>query len=131
MMADEPTTTATVFPAMGYADAPRAVRWLQDAFGFEAKAVHEGEDGTSAHAELRHGNGIVMFGSHRDEPGNPWARNDFGVYVVVDDVDAHHARAKAAGAAIVTPPRDTPYGSREYAARDCEGRLWSFGTYRP
>ena len=46
-MADEPATTATNFPAMGYADAPRAVRWLQDVFGFAAKAVHQGEDGTS------------------------------------------------------------------------------------
>jgi uncharacterized glyoxalase superfamily protein PhnB len=29
------------------------------------------------------------------------------------------------------PPTDMDYGSREYAARDHEGNVWSFGTYRP
>ena len=130
-MAGESRTTATVFPAARYRDAPQAVRWLQQAFGFDEKLVVPGEGGTIAHAELVLGNGIVMLGSARDEPDNPWAKKDFGVYVVVDDIDAHHARAKAAGAEIVTPLRDTDYGSREYSARDCEGRLWSFGTYRP
>jgi uncharacterized glyoxalase superfamily protein PhnB len=130
-MAEKPTTTATLFPAFSYADAPRAVRWLQDAFGFEEKAVYAGDDGKIAHAELRFGNGILMFGSKRKDPGNPWAEADFGIYVAVDDVDAHHARAKAAGAEIIKEPYDTDYGSREYHARDCEGRLWSFGTYRP
>jgi uncharacterized glyoxalase superfamily protein PhnB len=46
-------------------------------------------------------------------------------------VDANHALAKAAGAEVVKPPYDTDYGSREYHVRECEGRLWSFGTYRP
>jgi uncharacterized glyoxalase superfamily protein PhnB len=49
----------------------------------------------------------------------------------VRDVDAHYARAKGAGAEIVRPLDDTPYGSREYAARDPEGQVWSFGTYDP
>ena len=130
-MAATKTVTATLFPACSYQDAPRAVRRLQDAFGFEEKAVYTSDDGTIAHAELRFGNGILMFGSRRDDPGNPWAEVDVGIYVAVDDVDAHHARATAAGAEIVKAPYATDYGSREYHARDCEGRLWSFGTYRP
>ncbi len=52
-------------------------------------------------------------------------------YVVVPDIDAHYARAKAAGAKIERPPADTEYSSREYSARDCDGHLWSFGTYDP
>jgi uncharacterized glyoxalase superfamily protein PhnB len=54
-----------------------------------------------------------------------------GVYVVVEDVDAHYARAKAAGAAIAMELRDTDYGSREYSVHDLEGNLWAFGTYDP
>lgn len=130
-MASDQPVTASLFPALSYADAPAAVRWLEDAFGFAAKAVYPTDDGKIAHAELRFGNGIVMFGSRRDDPGNPWSTVDFGIYVAVDDVDAHHARAAAAGAEIVKAPYDTDYGSREYHARDCEGRFWSFGTYRP
>ena len=50
---------------------------------------------------------------------------------MVEDADAHHARAKAAGAEIVMELMDTDYGSRDYAARDPEGNVWNFGTYRP
>jgi uncharacterized glyoxalase superfamily protein PhnB len=55
----------------------------------------------------------------------------YSVYLVVDDPDAHHERAKKAGAEIVRGLRDEDYGSRGYTARDPEGNLWSFGTYRP
>jgi uncharacterized glyoxalase superfamily protein PhnB len=47
------------------------------------------------------------------------------------DVDAHHARARAAGAEIVRALADTGYGTREYAARDLDGHYWYFGNYRP
>jgi uncharacterized glyoxalase superfamily protein PhnB len=53
------------------------------------------------------------------------------VYVVADDPDALHERAVVAGAEIVMGPVDQPYGSREFAARDPHGNVWSFGTYRP
>jgi uncharacterized glyoxalase superfamily protein PhnB len=123
--------TASLFPAMSYRDAPAAVDWLERAFGFARHAVYDDGKGRIVHAELRFGNGMVMFGSAREpDPENAWTEQD-GVYCVVEDVDAHHARAQAAGAEIVRPPADTPYGSREYTARDLEGRLWSFGTYRP
>ena len=61
---------------------------------------------------------------------NPWTTVDQGVYVCVDNPDAHHDRAKAAGATIETPLRDLDYGSRSISARDPGGHLWAFGTYR-
>jgi uncharacterized glyoxalase superfamily protein PhnB len=62
-----------------------------------------------------------------------WGRHagEGWVYVAVEDPDALHERAKAAGAEIVMAPMDTDYGSRDFALRDLEGNLWSFGTYRP
>jgi uncharacterized glyoxalase superfamily protein PhnB len=63
--------------------------------------------------------------------GNEWADVKQFVNVIIDDPDGHHARAKAAGAAIVIPPRDTPFGARFYAARDPEGFLWWLSTYKP
>jgi uncharacterized glyoxalase superfamily protein PhnB len=75
-----------------------------------------------------------MLGSARPpEENDPWPLQP-GVgsaYVVVDDPDAHHERARAAGAEILMGLTDQPYGSREYTARDPEGVLWSFGTYDP
>ncbi len=121
-----------IFPCVKYRNAPAAIEWLGRAFGFAPNLVVPGDGDGVAHAELRQGAGMIMCGSEAaPDPANPWSTEPFGVYVRVDDVDAHHARAVAAGAAIVRPPADTPYGAREYSARDLEGRLWSFGTYDP
>jgi uncharacterized glyoxalase superfamily protein PhnB len=120
----------SVVPSLRYRDAARAIEFLVEAFGFERHAVHEGENGTIAHAELVYGDGMVMLGTDREDSygshvGQGWT------YVVVDDADAHYARARAAGAEIVRELEDQDYGSRDYSARDFEGNLWSFGTYRP
>ena len=119
-----------------YDDASAALDWLEQAFGFERSSVHEGPDGEIAHAELRFGDGMIMLG-----PAGP---NEFGlktprelgavsqgVYVIVDDIAAHYERAGAAGAEILRELKDTDYGSQEFMARDPEGNIWSFGTYRP
>jgi uncharacterized glyoxalase superfamily protein PhnB len=80
--------------------------------------------------------GIVMLSSAKDDalgmksPLEAGAVSQ-GIYVYVDDADAHFESAKAAGADIAMAIHDTDYGSREYAARDPEGHLWSFGTYIP
>lgn len=121
-----------IFPALKYRDGAAAVQWLTTAFGFEKKVVHPGPDGTVGHAELGIGPGVIMLGTKSaPDPGNPWADASSGIYVYVEDLDAHYARARAAGAEIVRELADTEYESREYSARDPEGHLWSFGTYRP
>jgi uncharacterized glyoxalase superfamily protein PhnB len=122
-----------IYPALRYRDARAAIDWLQKAFGFEPLQVHDGEDGTVAHAELKfRDDAIVMLSSERENDerfgkhaGQGW------LYLVVDDPDAHYERAKAAGAEIVMELEDQDYGSRDYSARDPEGNLWSFGTYNP
>ena len=130
-------TAPHIIPCVRYRDAPAAIAWLGEAFGFIETMVVPGPDGTIAHAQLAFGSGMIMLGSQRDDDGLPLRSPcDLGgmtqsIYVVVDDADAHHARAVAAGAEIVRELEDTPYGSREYAARDPEGHLWNFGTYRP
>jgi len=127
-MAEHPN----IFPCVKYRDAEAAIDWLDRAFGFGRKLVVPGGGGSVAHAELRLGAGLIMCGSAAPpDPANPWSDAAFGIYVRVDDVDAHCARARAAGAEIVHAPRDTDYGAREYSVRDIEGRLWSFGTYDP
>ncbi len=122
---------------MNYEDAPAALDWLEQSFGFERSAVHEGPDATIAHAEMRFGDGMIMLGSAgKNDLGLRTARElgavNQGVYVIVDDgIDSHFERARTAGAEIVRELHDTDYGSRDYVARDPEGNLWSFGTYRP
>ena len=125
-----------VFPFLRYRDAHAAVRWLCDAFGFREKSVFTGPDGGVLHAELDAGGGIVMLGTAREDALGTRTPREVGavtggIYVWVEDADAHHRRAVAAGAEVVMGPREMEYGSREYACRDPEGNLWSFGTYRP
>jgi uncharacterized glyoxalase superfamily protein PhnB len=131
MMADQPA----IFPFLRYDDPDAAIAFLTAAFGFEEHAVHRDDRGMIVHAELRYGASILMFGSIRNlsdaSAGRMEAGGRFGLYLAVDDPDAHHARATGAGAVLVEPPRDQDYGSREYSARDPEGKVWSFGTYRP
>lgn len=119
----------TVFPTLQYDDPGAAIEFLCEAFGAERHAVYS-DEGVIRHAELRLGHGIVMFGPSRPEAPASGGRAS-SVYVVVSDLDAHHARALAAGAEIVREANDTDYGSREYAARDSEQNMWYFGTYQP
>ena len=122
--------TPNIFPVLRYKDAPAAIAWLGRAFGFETQVSFANPDGTIAHAELRLGAGVIGISSDNGPaPDNPWSTVRQGVYVRVADIDAHHDRARAAGAGIVKPLAGTTYGSREYSARDLDGHLWGFGTY--
>ncbi len=123
-------TYATIYPTLTYDDAGTAIDFLTEAFGFERHAVYNGDGGDVRHAELRLGNGLVMLGSANASIPATKGRAG-GIYVVVDDPDAHAARARAAGAELTREPSGTDYGSREYAARDPEGSVWHFGTYQP
>jgi uncharacterized glyoxalase superfamily protein PhnB len=120
----------TIFPFLRYKNAEAAIDWLGRAFLFEKQAAFAGPDGTIVHAELRHGSGVIGLSSATPTTeNNPWSAVRQGVYVTIDDVDAHHERAQLAGARIAITPYDTHYGSREYSAWDLNGHLWGFGTY--
>ncbi|MGC0332851.1 putative glyoxalase superfamily protein PhnB [Streptomyces sp. SAI-170] len=124
----------SIFPTVLYADAKAAIRQLTEGLGFTELSLYESEDGTVMHAELVQGNGAVMIGSKGRGgvfDGAMKGAGPAGVYVVVDDVDAHHRRAVDHGVDILMPPTDQDYGSRDYMARDAEGNIWSFGTYAP
>lgn len=121
---------------MRYQDAQAAIAFLGEAFGFEAALVVEGEGGLIEHAQLVFRGGMVMLGSARDDEfgrlmGGSGNRFRASVYVVVDDVSGHAARARKAGAEIIMEPEEQDYGGSSYTARDPEGNIWSFGSYDP
>ncbi|HXR39307.1 MAG TPA: VOC family protein [Terracidiphilus sp.] len=130
---------STVIPALRYRNAPAAIDWLCQVIGFERHAVYEGPDGSIGHAELALNGGMIMLGSVKDDelancfksPDEMGGAESSSLYVVVADADAAHARAVAAGARIIRPLQDTPYGSREFAVKDPEGHSWGVGTYDP
>ena len=125
-----------IIPAMRYQDPDAAVTWLAEAFGFTEHEIHRDDAGKVNHAELRAGDDVIMVSGPREAgwlgggAADPLA-SPISIYLVVDDPQAHFERAKAAGATIVMDLQHMDYGSDEYSARDPEGNLWSFGTYRP
>ena len=119
----------TIIPTLRYKDPRAAISFLERAFGFDCKAIHEGEDGSVMHSEVAFGGGMIMIGTSK--PGDRFETGRAVLYVIVEDPDAHFERARAAGAEILMELTDQPYGSREYAAADPEGNVWSFGTYDP
>ena len=129
----EGSPAPTAWPTLRARDTRALIAFLEQAFGFEPTVVIGNEDGTVAHAELAWPpGGGVMLGSVRDLPDDPWPQQagSAGTYLVCDDPDPLFDRAVAAGAAVLSRPHDTDYGSREFAVRDPEGNLWSVGTYR-
>lgn len=129
----------SIIPTIRYQDAPKAIDWLCDAFGFERHMVVAGEEeGVVAHAQLTFGHGMIMVGSAQDDewgrqvrPAAELGGNSQSAYVVVADCKAHYERALAAGAEIVMPYEEKEYGGAGYGCRDLEGNVWSFGSYDP
>ena len=125
-------------PGLRYVDAPAAIEWLCAAFGFEKHLLVPGDKGKIAHVQLTFRNSMIMLGSVCEgvyddlmiQPTEAGAVTQ-APYVIVDDVDAHCARARATGAEIVMEPADQDYGGRLYSCRDIERHLWNFGSYDP
>ncbi|GIE92740.1 VOC family protein [Paractinoplanes rishiriensis] len=131
-MTDDRTPPPQVWPTLRAADARALIRFLVDVFGFEETAVY-GEGDRVDHCQLSWPpGGGIMLGSAGRGDDDRWALRPgtFGAYAVTDDVKAIHERAVRAGAEIIREPASTDYGSFEFACRDPEGNLWSFGTYR-
>ena len=130
---------ATIIPSLRYRNAPAAIEWLSDVFGFQKNLVVPDESGGIAHAQLSFGDGMMMLGSVRD---NEWGRfikqpdeisgaATQSIYLVVPDADVIYERAKNAGAEILIAVRDEEYGGRSFSCRDLEGHLWTIGAYDP
>jgi uncharacterized glyoxalase superfamily protein PhnB len=131
-----PRISSSVF----YED-PAMLDWLARVFGFELRLKIEGDGGSILHSELTFGEGLIMVGAlgkAAPPPGAKWRSpksvggvNTQSLCIFVDDVDAHYAHAKAAGAKIARELATTDYGAehwtgRGYMAEDPEGHLWHF-----
>jgi uncharacterized glyoxalase superfamily protein PhnB len=100
---------ASVSSAVCYQNPKEALRWLEEAFGFEPSMVIVGPNDELMHSEMRFGNGRVMVSSEwspmHKSPASIDGLNTQTVHVQVDsDIDAHCERARQAGATIAMEP---------------------------
>src|SRR2546421_3971264 len=129
-----------VIPMIAYENGPAAMDWLARAFGFRERARFLGDGGRLSHGEMEAGGGLIMLATpsphyhgpkrHREESeaARRWSEIPYivdGVLVYVDDVEAHYANAKAAGATILSALESGDEGKR-YRAEDLEGHRWMF-----
>lgn len=131
----EDTERPPVSSSVSYRDPIAALKWLETAFGLEPRIVVLAADDTLVHAELGYREGVVGVGrawsSNHASPLDLGGKNTQSIHLQLrEDVDAHCARARAAGAEILMEPADQTYGDRTYIARDLEGHVWSFGETR-
>lgn len=110
---------ATIIPVLGYDEVHEAADWLCRAFGFRRRLIIGDH-----RIQLVYGDGAMVASDAGPETGEHLPRQS--VMVRVEDADAHHARAMAAGARIVREPASWPYGERQYSAMDIGGHLWTF-----
>jgi uncharacterized glyoxalase superfamily protein PhnB len=130
-MATTTPSRPAFIPSVIYKDNRAALKWLQDAFGFEASEVLTAANGDIVHAEMSHGDGLVMIGSEfaawAASPASIGGKNTQRVHVRLESgIDEHCARARRAGAEIAMEPADQFYGDRAYMAVDHEGHHWTF-----
>jgi uncharacterized glyoxalase superfamily protein PhnB len=133
MAKNPPEGSPRLSPLLTYNDIPAALDWLAEAFGFERRMAMPGPDGSIMHAEMTIADAVVMLGPASEEEARK-SPADLGavsqsLYVFVDDVDAHCATARAAGAKIRSGPEDQFWGDRSYSVHDPEGHLWIFPTH--
>src|SRR5262249_8257804 len=126
--AKRPTLATGIY----YRDPAAALKWLEQALGFETTLLVTSPDGAIVHSEMRLGDGLIMVGSEYDDrhksPASAGGVNSHSIHVQLEDgIEAHYERAKKAGAKIARELADQPYGDRVYTAFDPEGHSWSFG----
>ncbi len=128
--ANMPRITAGVY----YEDSASGLDFLEKAFGFKTRLKIPGPDGQIMHSELAYEDGLIFVGQacpdeKKTSPQTLGGAMTSGLYIYVDDVDAHCEHARAAGATIVKEPEDQFYGDRNYTAKDPEGHHWIFGQH--
>lgn len=135
-------TTSTNRPAslhayLSYRDAPAALIWLGEAFGFETTMQFPDDKGGLQHSELRRDDVAIVVFTADEEYDRPTRRGEtvgHGLYVAVADeaeVNRIHATAVQANATVVWEPGSTEWGNYRFRAVDPEGYEWTFGTHKP
>ena len=130
----------SIIPGLGYKNAPVAIEWLCEAFGFEKHLIVPGDHGIITHAQLTLGSVMIMLGSSGSgseysklikHPGDIGGFETQSPYIIIDDPDAMYQRVKKHGAKIAIEITTEDYGGRGFSCYDLEGHLWNFGSYDP
>ena len=117
MLTNRSMPPGAVIPELPYEDVAAAAQWLCNAFGFSERLRIGGH-----RIQMLVGAGSIVVVEADSNAVQGGAR----VMVPVEDVDAHYAAARAAGARVSGEPTTYPFGERQYSAVDIGGHRWTF-----
>jgi uncharacterized glyoxalase superfamily protein PhnB len=128
MLRNRSVPTDILLPHLAYRDLDPAIRWLSKTFGF---VEHYRYGDPLSGAQMHLGDAWIMV--HDERPGSSSPAQLGGetqsLTVFVEDVEAHFARTKSAGANIVEELHETVYGELQYGVLDLEGHHWLFSRH--
>jgi lactoylglutathione lyase len=113
---------------LGYAivyvsDLERSIAFYRDVVGlpfrFASESYAEFETEGAKFALYARGHLPELIGREAPVGEAPWPQGE--VAFLVEDVDAEHERLRAAGAAVLTPPTERPWGERTMHLLDPDG----------
>jgi PhnB protein len=119
-----------VTPHLIIRDAARALDFYREALGAEELFRLAGPDGKLMHASIRIGDSIVMMNDEFEGQASPQALQGSPVilHVYTADADALFERATRAGATVVMPMDNMPWGDRYGVVADPFGHSWAIAS---
>lgn len=115
----------TVQPYLHLHNAEKMIPFVEAAFGGRAEGVHKWPGGAIAHATVFIGDGQIEI----DEAFRANRQTPYHLHLYVPDTDAVYAQALKAGATVIEPPSDKPYGDRSAGVKDAWGNSWFIATH--
>jgi len=115
---------SAVTPYITVVEIERVIAFAKEALGAVETLRTTGGAG-GLHCEVRIGDSMLMLGGGVPAQGREKTNV---LHVYVPDVDAACQRALAAGAELVNPLEDKPYGERMCGVKDAGGNLWYIAT---
>jgi uncharacterized glyoxalase superfamily protein PhnB len=114
-----------IAPVFFTVDIPRTIAWYKDKLGFECQGTWLDPPVYAIVARDGH---AIHFRCEEPPTANPekYAEELLDAYLFVEDVDALYAEYAGKGVEFVRELGDTPWGSRGFVVKDCDGRLLAF-----
>src|SRR5262245_2841087 len=114
--------------------AAAALDFYARAFGAVETLRIAGKDGSIGHAGISIEGAELMLSDEWPD-GGVFSPQTLGgspvtVHLLVGNVDTLVARAEKAGATVVRPPQDQPYGDRSATIRDPSGHGWLIASHQ-
>jgi uncharacterized glyoxalase superfamily protein PhnB len=116
-----------IAPQFFSVDIPGTLAYYKEKLGFECLGTWQDPP---VYAIIARNDGAIHFRCAEPPAANPekYADELLDAYLRVEDVDALYAEYAAKGVEFTRELANTPWHTREFVVKDCDGRLLAFGS---